>query len=430
MTSVRRELHSAFSTVAVTGTNGKSTTTSMLASIVRAAGEPSVRVTTLGAWLDDEEIVLGTSLDAFARAIEVGARASIRTLALEVTSRALAEGFAHHWPARVAVFTNLSRDHLDYHGEPERYLAAKAQLFMTLPSDGVAVLNAGDSASALLDEVTPASVRRLAFAGVAGAVPACSELPLVLRASEVEVTRAGTKVSLAASPLAAALGGELRLRVIGAVNAENALAAAVAAHSLGYSGRAISDGLENFCGVAGRFEVVWPDPLVVVDYAHTPDALERTLRQARELAGRGRVVCVFGCGGGSDPGKRPEMGRVAASLADELWLTSDNPRNESALEIIGQIAQGAGSGVEPGWEGPAGIGRMPVDRELRLVSEPDRKAAIERSVAVARKGRGDIVLVAGKGHEKTQCVGENVIPFDDAEVARAACRARFESEEG
>jgi UDP-N-acetylmuramoyl-L-alanyl-D-glutamate--2,6-diaminopimelate ligase len=430
MTSVRGELQSAFSTVAVTGTNGKSTTTSMLASIVRAAGEPSVRVTTLGAWLDDEEIALGPSLEAFARAIEAGARASIRTLALEVTSRALAEGFAHHWPARVAVFTNLSRDHLDYHGEPERYLAAKAQLFMTLPDDGFAVLNAGDPASALLGEVTPPAVRRLAFAGVAGVAPECSELPLVLRAHDVRVTRRGTRVSLATGALADALGGELRLRVIGAVNAENALAAAVAAHALGYAPRAIGEGLEQFRGIAGRFEVVWPDPLVVVDYAHTPDALERTLEEARVLAGDGRVLCVFGCGGGSDPGKRPEMGRVAASLADEIWLTSDNPRNESAVEIIEQIAAGARAGPERGREGPAGPGRKPVDRELRLVSEPDRRAAIERSVAVARPGSGDIVLVAGKGHEKTQCVGDDVIPFDDAQVARAACRARFESEEG
>lgn len=429
MVSVRRELHAAFATVAITGTNGKSTTTSMIESIVRAAGEPSVRVTTLGAWLGDELLETGTTLEAFVAAIEAGARAGVRTLALEITSRALAEGFAHYWPARVGVFTNLSRDHLDYHGAPERYLAAKAQLFMTLSNEGTAVLNACDPASALLDEVTPAGVRRLCFAVDPGSVPSeCRALPIALAARQVVLGRAGTSVRLEPGELGDALGGSLELGVIGAVNADNALAAALAAHALGYSPDAIRAGLAGFAGVPGRFQVVWAEPLVVVDYAHTPDALARTLAAARALIGpEGRLSCVFGCGGQSDPGKRPEMGRAAAELADVVWVTSDNPRHEPPQRIIEQVLAGARSDF---WEGADELRRKPSNREVRLETEPDRRAAIEAAIAIARPGHGDIVVIAGKGHEKSQWIGDEELPFDDAEVARAACRERFESEDG
>lgn len=430
MTSVRRELHAAFATVAVTGTNGKSTTTSMIDSIVRAAGEPSARVTTLGSWLGEELLASGTTLEAFVAAIESGAKAGIRTLSLEITSRALAEGFAHYWPARVGVFTNLSRDHLDYHGAPERYLAAKAQLFMTLPKDGTAVLNACDPASALLDEVTPVGVRRLAFAARAGAVaPECGSLPLALAARRVDLRRTGTRVELEPGALADALGGELELRVIGTVNADNALAAALAAHSLGYSAAAIRGGLASFPGIVGRFQAVWRDPLVIVDYAHTPDALERTLSAARSLieSPEGRLVCVFGCGGETDVGKRPAMGRAAASLADVVWLTSDNPRHEPPEQIIEQVLAGA---LADFWEGADPAARRSSDRDVRLETEPDRRAAIDAAIAIARPGHGDIVVIAGKGHETSQWIGDEELPFDDAEVARAACRERFESEDG
>ncbi|MBI3200566.1 MAG: UDP-N-acetylmuramyl-tripeptide synthetase [Myxococcales bacterium] len=418
MTTVDFALHAAFATAAVTGTNGKTTTTSMIEAIAAAAGEATARVTTLGAWVNGEPVAEGPTLEAFANAVSLGAKAGIRTLALETTSRALAEGFAQRWPARVAVFTNLSRDHLDYHGDPEHYLAAKAQLFMLLPTDGCAVLNACDPASALLDEVTPQSVRRMAYAGSMRRVaPDCSRLPLTLAAATVEVGRAGTRARLEPGRLAKALGGELTLSVVGEHNVDNALGAALAAHALGYDAASIRRGLEGFTGVRGRFERVFADPLVVVDYAHTADALARTLQLARALAGEGNVVCVFGCGGGSDPGKRAEMGRVAAAWSDAVVVTSDNPREEDPAAIAQAVMLGAE-------EEARGQGRKV------LLSELDRRLAILRGIGIARQGRGDIVVIAGKGHETTQWVGDKSLPFDDAEVARTACREAFERQDG
>lgn len=427
MTEVKLELHSAFATAAVTGTNGKTTTTSMIEAIVAASGEHTARVTTLGAWVDDEQIAEGPTLEAFAEAIERGARVGIRTLALETTSRALAEGFAHRWPARVAAFTNLSRDHLDYHGDPEHYLASKAQLFMLLPPNGAAVLNAGDPASALLDEVTPVGVRRLAYVGErTHLAPECVQLPLELVAERTEVSRTGTLVQLERGPLADALGGSLSLGVLGAHNVDNALAAALVAHALGYSGAAIVEGLACFRGVRGRFERVYDDPLVVIDYAHSPAALERTLELARSLTESGRVTCVFGCGGGSDPGKRSEMGRVTANLADVVIVTTDNPRDEDPALIAEAVMAGAVAAREEAVSGS----RTSKHREVTLATELDREAAIRRAIGIARPGEGDIVVVAGKGHETTQWIGERSFPFDDAEVARAACRERFERQDG
>lgn len=427
MTEVKLGLHSAFVTAGVTGTNGKTTTTSMIEAIVAASGEHHARVTTLGAWVDDEAVAEGPTLEAFARAIELGASAGIRTLALETTSRALAEGFAHRWPVKVAVFTNLSRDHLDYHGDPEHYLAAKAQLFMLLPADGAAVLNACDPASALLDEVTPAGIRRLGYAGARARVaPECERLPLTLAARSVELGLDGTRVLLEPSPLAEALGGALTLAVVGEHNVDNALAAALAAHALGYSAAHIARGLARFPGVRGRFERVYRDPCVIVDYAHSPDALGRTLELGRRLAGAGKLICVFGCGGGSDPGKRAEMGRVAAELSDDVIVTSDNPRDEDPAEI----ARAVMAGVEALREERAAGSRKQVSREVCSTTELDRAAAIRRAIEIARQGRGDIVVIAGKGHETTQWVGDSTFPFDDAEVARAVCRERFERQDG
>jgi UDP-N-acetylmuramoyl-L-alanyl-D-glutamate--2,6-diaminopimelate ligase len=302
------------------------------------------------------------------------------------------------------VFTNLSRDHLDYHGTPERYLASKAQLFMQLPTAGAAVLNAADPSSALLAEVVPEGARRLAYAA-RPVDPACAALPLALEAADVRVDRSGTRITLAPSPLADALGGALSLSIIGSVHAENALAAAVAAHAAGYSPDAIRRGLAHFAGVPGRFEVVSERPLVVVDFAHTPDALEAALRLARSLITDvgGSVTCVFGCGGDRDPGKRAPMGEVAGRLADFVVLTTDNPRGEDPVAIAEMVAAGLrGSSAK-------------LERIL------ERAEAIE--TAIRRATPADVVVIAGKGHERTQVMGERVVPFDDRLVARAALRS-------
>jgi UDP-N-acetylmuramoyl-L-alanyl-D-glutamate--2,6-diaminopimelate ligase len=403
----------------VTGTNGKTTTTTMLEAIAAAAGDVTARITTLGAWVAGTEI-LGGADGQLERTFAAAREAGVQTFVLETTSYALSHGLMRHVPPpSAAVFTNLTRDHLDYHGTPEHYLASKAQLFIGLSPDGAAVLNAGDPASALLSEVTAPGARRLGY--TARAVdPDCSAIPLALAASRVSVGRDGTRLELAASPLADRLGGAIELCVVGEVHSENALAAAVAADALGFPADAIRAALSTFRGVPGRFEVVASqalrgaalasapgEPTVVVDYAHTPDALERTLLLARALVAPhgGRVICVFGCGGDRDPGKRGEMGRVASRLADAAVVTTDNPRTEDPEAIADAILKGM--------EG----------RSSHALRMGDRARAIRRAVGDARAA--DIVVIAGKGHEKTQIYGDRVIPFDDVEVARSALsRAR------
>lgn len=398
-------LHPLFATVCVTGTNGKTTTTSMISAITKAAGETPCRVTTIGAFIDDVQFETEPSGAAFVRTMLEARDRGVKTLAVETSSQSLENGFTKTWPARVGVFTNLSRDHLDYHGTPEKYLVAKAQLFIDLPLDGTAVLNAADPASALLDEVIDSRVRRLAYA--ARPVDAeCTQLPLALSTTSVSIDVDGTHAVLAPSPIADALGGRLDLKLVGHVHMENALAAALAGHALGYSFDVIKRALTTFEGVPGRFQVVHRHPTVVVDYAHTPDALARTLATARALGAResgARVTVVFGCGGDRDPGKRPQMGAIAVDYADVVYITNDNPRSENPQLIADSIL--------------SGITQEAMRRTHCIL---DREEAIKTAVRSANPA--DIVVVAGKGHEKTQTIGNDELPFDDVEIARAVFR--------
>jgi UDP-N-acetylmuramoyl-L-alanyl-D-glutamate--2,6-diaminopimelate ligase len=390
-----RRAHPRLRTAAVTGTNGKTTTTSMICAVVAAAGEPAARLTTLGAWIDDEKIECETDSEEFLETVERSVARGVRTLALEVTSKALMNGLARAWPAHVAVFTNLTRDHMDMHGSAEAYLAAKAQLFMTLPPGGVAVLNRDDPASPLLLEVIPKHVKVVTFS--------VRDPRATLAATAIVPAATGTRATLAPSPLAHALGDRLHLAVVGAVHVQNALGAALACDALGYSGDVIAQGLEHYQTVAGRFEIVAERPLVVVDYAHTPDGLDGTLRTAREIVtaeGKGgRVICVFGCGGGRDRGKRPQMGEIADRLSDLVVLTTDNPRHEEPAAIAAEIRAGA-----------------PSPRAAWTI-ELDRRAAIGH--AIGQAAPDDLVVIAGKGHEAVQEVNGVEHPFSDAEVARS-----------
>jgi UDP-N-acetylmuramoyl-L-alanyl-D-glutamate--2,6-diaminopimelate ligase len=394
-----------FRSACVTGTNGKTTTTSLIAAICEAAGETSCRVTTLGSFIGDEKVEGEASGPAFVRTLARASKRGVKTIAVETTSHALAGGFARTWPADVAVLTNFSRDHLDYHGSPEEYLAAKAQLFMSLDPDhgAVAVLNVADPASALIDEIMPAGVRRMGYAA-RSPDPACANIPLELFAlpDAISVDEDGTHARLAPSALGDALGNRIDLVLVGAMHIENALAAALAGHALGHSAESIRTGLSKFGGVDGRFQVVHVRPFVVVDYAHTPDALVRTLDVARSLvaARYGKVICVFGCGGERDPGKRGEMGAVASTSADVVIVTNDNPRSEDAASIADAIEAGARKGAA----------------SLRRIL--DRREAIACAVELAAPS--DIVVIAGKGHEKTQVVGSEELPFDDVVIARHA----------
>jgi UDP-N-acetylmuramoyl-L-alanyl-D-glutamate--2,6-diaminopimelate ligase len=388
----------------VTGTNGKTTTTSMVAAVAAAAGLTSARITTVGSWVGDEPIATEISIEAYEATLRRASERGAEAFAIECTSQALAAGFTPPWPVDVAVFTNLTHDHLDYHGTMEAYLAAKARLFVGLPPSAAAVFNAADEASALLDEVAPPGARRLWYAA-RPVDPSCAGVELALRAASLRTHRGGTHIDLEPSPLADALGGALDTPLVGLPFAENALAAACAGAALGFAPEAIRRGLASMAPVAGRFEIVVRHPLLVVDYAHTPDALGQVLRVARELvAGEGgRVGCVFGCGGDRDAEKRPIMGRVAAELADLVLITTDNPRHEDPAAIADAVEAGARGGAAE------------VRREL------DRAAAIGQAVAWARPC--DAVVIAGKGHERQQDLGERALPFDDGAVALKAHRA-------
>jgi UDP-N-acetylmuramoyl-L-alanyl-D-glutamate--2,6-diaminopimelate ligase len=381
-------------TVGVTGTNGKTTTTAMVAAVLEQKKAPVARVTTLGFYLDDEKVDLPANYGGYLSLMRACLDGGGKYAAAEMTSEALALGFAKAWPCQIAVFTNLTRDHLDSHGSAEHYLASKAQLFMQLPADGAAVLNGCDPASEMLSEVVPGGVRTLRYG-----VPSRGEPrePLDLVATRVEPTWDGTVVDVRAPGLDSPTS--FRIRAIGDVFAENALAALAVAIALGIPGGVAADALSTFSPPSGRFEVVSRRPYVVVDYAHTPDAMARTLATARRLC-HGRLTVVFGAGGNRDQAKRPAMG-AAASLSDRIVLTSDNPRDEDPKRIAEAIRAGIGA-----------------HGDVRL--ELDRERAIHLALADARPD--DVVVVAGKGHEDEQVVGRERRPFSDQEVARKMFR--------
>jgi UDP-N-acetylmuramoyl-L-alanyl-D-glutamate--2,6-diaminopimelate ligase len=344
---------------AITGTNGKTTTAYLLWSILAAAGEQPGLLTNVerrvGA--DVREVGLNTpeSIDLqrlFGEMIDRGNRACV----MEATSMASAKGRLEGTRFAVLVFTNLTQDHLDFHGTMEEYFESKRRLFAQADR---AVVNLGDEYG-----------QRLA-----------AELP------DAITFRSGDAL------------GELDLRLPGRFNIENALAAVAAARALGVGEKAIKQGIEAVERVPGRFDRVDEgQPFTVfVDYAHTPGALETALEAARELGRGGRVICVFGAGGDRDRAKRPLMGQVVSELADLSLVTSDNPRSEDPAAIAAEVVDG-------------------LDLEVEL----DRRRAIERALELARPG--DIVLIAGKGHEQGQEIGGRKLPFDDRQVAREALR--------
>ncbi len=392
-------------TVGVTGTNGKSSTTHLIAHAIAAAGHSVLTESTLGYWFNDEELDVPRTSRGYLAALREAAERGARHAVCEVTSAALARGFARVWRYDLAVFTNLSRDHVEAHGSWEHYLASKAQLFVHLGPGCSAVLNACDPAALLLGRVTPEDVKRLFFAidsrGERLAAPD-------LAARAVSLAAGGTRIELEPSPLAEALSGELTTNMIGAVFAENVLAAALAALSAGIPAQQVRAGIASCPVVRGRFEIVSQAPLVAIDYAHTPDALVRTCDTARTLAlaNGGRVILVCGAGGDKDVQKREPMGRAGGQGADWVLVTNDNPRTEDPRQIAEAVARGARRG-----------GRAHVQIEL------DRERAIERAISGARPS--DVIVIAGKGHERGQLVAGVELPYSDHEcVARLIAGAR------
>ncbi len=393
--------------VGVTGTNGKTTTTYLLEAIWRAAGlHPGVVGTIAYRFAGTSRPAPLTTPDAveLQTLLATMRQAGTTHVAIEVSSHALAQERVAGARFDAAVFTNLTRDHLDFHGDLETYYAAKARLFLEhLPASGkpdpVAVVNVDDPAGARL----AASVRTRC-------VPVGRSAAAVVRPLEVETTLAGTHGVLALD------GARLpfRCRLVGAPHVENVLGAAAAAWALGIPPAAIAAGLAAVEPPPGRIEqITGPGFTVVVDYAHSPDALARVLDVLRPLT-PGALIAVFGCGGDRDRGKRPLMGEAAARRSDLVVLTSDNPRSEAPARILADVEAGVrGAGL------PA-LSRA-VPGAHGYVIEPDRRAAIALAVGLARPG--DLVLVAGKGHEDYQIVGLEKRHLDDREEVRRALGA-------
>jgi len=392
--------------VGITGTNGKTTTSYLLASIFEAAGVRCGRIGTVGYRIGNREFEAArTTPEApeLQRMLREMVAADCGACVMEVSSHALALRRADFLHFAAAIFTNLTRDHLDFHRDMEEYFRAKRRLAELLPDAGVAVTNLDDPRGR---EFAAAARRPVTYA---------IDAPADVRPGPVAFSLDGLSFDVRTPR------GLLRIRspLVGRPNAYNILAAVAAAMALDVPFSAIETGIEQLDAVPGRFQVV-SDPAddvrVVVDYAHTDDALKNLLETARPLAS-GRVITVFGCGGDRDRTKRPLMGAVAARLSDLVIITSDNPRSEDPDQIIDEVKRGI---VMPADRTPPNAQRAPKSTPHLAIS--DRKAAIERAVRDA--GPGDLVLIAGKGHEKYQVIGDRTLPFDDVEVARAALARR------
>lgn len=376
--------------IGITGTNGKTTTSFMCRAMLRAAGRTPGLIGTVRYEVGDRVIPASrTTPEApdIQFMLDQMVRSGCRSAVMEVSSHALDQRRVYGTDFDVAVFTNLTRDHLDYHGSMEEYFNAKAQLFRALggmTKEATAVINMDDPWGMRLASTNGIRARLLTF----GSHPSAS-----IRAENVELDERGSRFACH-GPWGRL---DIVLPLLGAYNVQNAMAAMAACHALGVPPEQMAAALRDLDPVPGRLERI-PNRRglnVFVDYAHTDDALANVLAGLREIR-RGRLLVVFGCGGDRDASKRPLMGRVAARDADYAIVTSDNPRSEDPRAIIRDIL--------------AGVGDAP-----HVESIVEREKAIARAIELARPG--DIVLIAGKGHENYQEIGKTILPFDDREVA-------------
>ena len=378
----------------ITGTNGKTTTAYLVDAVLRTGGAPTAMIGTIEYRIGEETRkapnTTPESLDVIRLAAELEQRGG-RYLTMEVSSHGLALARVYGIEFHTAVFTNLTRDHLDFHHTMEEYAAAKRLLF--IPEDGPAprwaILNADDPASV---GMRPSSARTI-FYGMSAEAD--------LRAEKVRSGFDGLHFDVVYQGQRQAFGSPL----VGRINVSNILAAVGVGLSYGMDLAAIAEGIRTCPPVPGRFERVDNGQpfLVVVDYAHTDDALRNVIQASRELAGKGRVITLFGCGGDRDRTKRPLMGMAAAELSDLVVLTSDNPRSEDPLGIMNDVM--------------VGLGRF----DTPHVAQPDRAKAIAYALGEAKAG--DVVLLAGKGHETHQLLQDRTIDFDDRETARQILRS-------
>jgi UDP-N-acetylmuramoyl-L-alanyl-D-glutamate--2,6-diaminopimelate ligase len=384
--------------VGITGTNGKTTTAYLIASIFDAANLHCGLLGTVGYRIGSElREATRTTPEApdVQRMLREMVDAGCRACAMEVSSHALSLRRVESMSFAAGVFTNLTRDHLDFHADMEDYFQAKRRLFEMLPRDAPSLINIDDPRGLSLTEAGGRPVT-YAINRPADITPGPLSFSLGGLAFDVRTPRGSIRVNS---------------RLVGRPNVYNILAAVATATALDLSFDAIERGVSALEGVPGRFQVVSSDRdevTVVVDYAHTDDALRNLLETGRPLA-RGRLITVFGCGGDRDRTKRPLMGAVAGRLSDVIVITSDNPRSEDPRRIIDEIQRGLTADTRR-------------DRDQRLLAIVDRREAIVEAIALARPG--DLVLVAGKGHEKYQVIGSQVLPFDDVAVAREALDRR------
>jgi UDP-N-acetylmuramoyl-L-alanyl-D-glutamate--2,6-diaminopimelate ligase len=394
--------------IGVTGTNGKTTTTYMIASILQAAGDKTGVIGTVGVQIDGKSVPTQWTVSTTPESLDLQQLFSrmrqehVRHAVMEVTSHAIDQERTSATSFATAVFTNLTQDHLDYHKTMEAYQAAKERLFLEYPArtgrkDFSAVINIDDPAGAQIARKVEAQGHEVWRYGI-------SSPEARLRATDIHVRPDGTNFTVVEN-------GEnqqsypVSLRIGGLFNVLNALAAIGAARARGIAIHDIQRGLKNLSSVPGRFEPVDTGTRgfhVLVDYAHTPDGLVNVLKSARALEPN-RLLVVFGCGGNRDRTKRPKMGRIAQDLADLVVVTSDNPRNEEPNAIIEEIL----AGIDGGRGNP------------KVFVEADRGKAIRIALCEQAKP-GNIVVIAGKGHETYQIVGDQTLHFDDREVAREA----------
>lgn len=371
----------ALRTIAVTGTNGKTTTVNILRALLDLPVAPAASIGTLGVLVGAEGRLVPGGLglttpgpEELQRVLRELADAGVRSVAMEVSSHALDQARVHGIAFDAAVFTNITRDHLDYHGTMEEYFAAKAKLVSYLKTTGVAVVNADQPE--WLD--LPVAPRLVTYGIESGDV----------RAQDIAFDATGSSWTLSVGEESASV----RLPLVGDFNVINAVAAAAAALSFGIPLHALAHSLATVPQVPGRLELIASSPPVIRDYAHTPDALVRSLAALRPFVS-GQLILVFGAGGDRDPGKRPIMGSAAEAGADHVIVTSDNPRTEDPEAIIDEIERGMSSKHE------------------RI---SDRRQAIARAIAIAQPG--DTILLAGKGHETYQVVGTEKHPFDERQI--------------
>lgn len=387
----------AMATVGVTGTNGKTSTVQLLAQAWTLRGQKAGTVGTLGSGVYPKIVPTGFTTPLVLRMHALLAELrdeGASAVAMEVSSHALDQGRVDGVHFDVAVFTNLTRDHLDYHGDMARYGAAKARLF-DWPGLRAAAVNLDDAFGRELFAAVGGKVRALGFSsrGAAGAS---------VRAEELMLDGSGIRFLLQA-------GGQahpVRSSLLGRFNVDNLLGVATTLFAMGMAPALIADTLSQLVPVDGRMNRIDGDckaPLVVVDYAHTPDALEQALASLRAHT-RGRLFCVFGCGGERDTGKRPQMAAIAERLADRVIVTDDNPRNENGDVIVADIMAG-------------------FNEPARVVVQRDRTAAIAQ--AITQADIDDVVLIAGKGHEPYQEINGVRHPFDDTATARVLLIGKY-----